>query len=587
MSAPVPDPAGDLNPATTEEFLALMRHAQHASGRSPGQLANYAGKALPRSTAYRFVNRKNRSLPRRADRVEAFFKGCKYTEDQIVTVMQAWRRLSGTAPAAPRSKPPAPPPRMPVDDLVEPLLPDPPQHVITGTPVHLGGDIREVTIRYRLPRTEAQAPTTRTRSYRYLAVLISMVSAIAAIALMLTSVAANPAAGGIFGGTSVQTAVVVLLATLGVAAAWRGADHPRLRRPGSRARLMMLISAGTSGFAALAVAPHAAEPLTTAPLIAAVVLAVTGWLTVSMDPRGARLLAHLPVLLLFCVVLGAAAAVGTVLAPFPPLVAVATGTLTTLVTINVLACGISPLARTAPRSGERDCDRNDPVTVTRTNGTAAVDPPLLSAPDTSPPSPAAPRQPTPLGEVRSHPQTRRRRLRELWKRIRVVRADRRGGVGSPATTSKPSTARDLIDAATPMPPLPSRTPRSVTLKELLGLTSTVPAFDPEPEAAQQMSVYEIAERIRCEREQLAAALTQPPLTPLGNRHQVRRRRYLSTKASPRARPSAPTRAESRSWRMPGGCASAPPWLTSALHEEQQQQEGTLDVPLPGGRYVPR
>ncbi|MBF6138265.1 hypothetical protein IU501_35420 [Nocardia otitidiscaviarum] len=89
---PLQESALEANTAT--EFMAMLRQILHASKMSAGQVSTLA--KLPRSTAYRFVDPKNTTLPSRPEQVERFVRACRLRDDQIARVMRIWHKLKGT-----------------------------------------------------------------------------------------------------------------------------------------------------------------------------------------------------------------------------------------------------------------------------------------------------------------------------------------------------------------------------------------------------------------------------------------------------------------------------------------------------------
>ncbi|GAJ86722.1 hypothetical protein NBRGN_110_03890 [Nocardia brasiliensis NBRC 14402] len=94
----------ELEAETPEEFLAILRAAHTASGLTPGQLSSYAG--ISRSTVYNWLRPGYTALPRNRVQVEAIFRYCKLTPDQLVHVLALWERLD-----AARAKPTPPAPK--------------------------------------------------------------------------------------------------------------------------------------------------------------------------------------------------------------------------------------------------------------------------------------------------------------------------------------------------------------------------------------------------------------------------------------------------------------------------------------------
>ncbi len=98
----------ELEAETPEEFLAILRAARTASGLTPGQLSSYAG--ISRSTVYNWLRPGYTALPRNRVQVEAIFRYCKLTPDQLRHVLTLWERLDAarakpTPPAPKKAKP--------------------------------------------------------------------------------------------------------------------------------------------------------------------------------------------------------------------------------------------------------------------------------------------------------------------------------------------------------------------------------------------------------------------------------------------------------------------------------------------------
>lgn len=81
----------DRGPASTAEFLALLREMAQQSTRSKGQIAAFAD--IPRSTAYSFMSPSNTALPSNPDQVRKYAKACGLEEPQIEQLMRSWKRL--------------------------------------------------------------------------------------------------------------------------------------------------------------------------------------------------------------------------------------------------------------------------------------------------------------------------------------------------------------------------------------------------------------------------------------------------------------------------------------------------------------
>ncbi|MET8797350.1 hypothetical protein ABZV91_13050 [Nocardia sp. NPDC004568] len=81
----------DRGPASTAEFLALLRQMAQQSPRSKGQIAAFS--EIPRSTAYSFMSPTNTALPSNPDQVRKYAKACGLDEPQVEQLMRWWKRL--------------------------------------------------------------------------------------------------------------------------------------------------------------------------------------------------------------------------------------------------------------------------------------------------------------------------------------------------------------------------------------------------------------------------------------------------------------------------------------------------------------
>lgn len=80
---------------SSADFMALLRRIHARSGLTAGQIA--ASSGLPRSTAYRFINAGNNTLPKHRDQVVAFLRACRLQERAVQSVVRIWELLSGHA----------------------------------------------------------------------------------------------------------------------------------------------------------------------------------------------------------------------------------------------------------------------------------------------------------------------------------------------------------------------------------------------------------------------------------------------------------------------------------------------------------
>lgn len=81
------------NEAAASAYMAMLRRIHELSGLTAGQIAAYSG--LPRSTAYRFIDRKNNTLPKNRDQVEAFLNACRVPQRNIDRLLELWDEVSG------------------------------------------------------------------------------------------------------------------------------------------------------------------------------------------------------------------------------------------------------------------------------------------------------------------------------------------------------------------------------------------------------------------------------------------------------------------------------------------------------------
>lgn len=90
-------------PASTAEFLSLLRQMAEKSPRSKGQIAAFSD--IPRSTAYSFMSSTNTALPSNPDQVRKYAKACGLDEPQIEQLMRSWKRLDTTRGRAATEEP--------------------------------------------------------------------------------------------------------------------------------------------------------------------------------------------------------------------------------------------------------------------------------------------------------------------------------------------------------------------------------------------------------------------------------------------------------------------------------------------------
>ncbi|MFC6010159.1 hypothetical protein [Nocardia lasii] len=85
----------DQDQAAASAYMAMLRRIHEVSGLTAGQIAAFSG--LPRSTAYRFIDRKNNTLPKNRTQVEAFLKACRVSRGNITRMLVLWDEVSGNA----------------------------------------------------------------------------------------------------------------------------------------------------------------------------------------------------------------------------------------------------------------------------------------------------------------------------------------------------------------------------------------------------------------------------------------------------------------------------------------------------------
>ncbi|MFD0360090.1 hypothetical protein ACFQZZ_01335 [Nocardia sp. GCM10030253] len=74
-----------LEANSANKFMAMLRHMLAWSGLTAGQVA--VSSKLLRSTACRFVDPKNATLPKRRVQVEAFARACRLTPQLVTRVL--------------------------------------------------------------------------------------------------------------------------------------------------------------------------------------------------------------------------------------------------------------------------------------------------------------------------------------------------------------------------------------------------------------------------------------------------------------------------------------------------------------------
>uniref|UniRef100_UPI003F49B18A hypothetical protein n=1 Tax=Nocardia suismassiliense TaxID=2077092 RepID=UPI003F49B18A len=352
MNAPVLDPVSLIVEArTTEQFLDGLRAVQVASGRNSSQIAKYAG--LPRSTAYHVVSPKKHGLPRKAETLEKFCRGCKLTPEQIKQVMNAWSRLGGgaavsTTPSkAGRLASGSGPERVDVpvsDEVLERMLDDTP-----GPPVTIGGSVRDVHITYNIA-PESPDPLTRlSRRPRQLGSVALLAATVVTIAVIIDLVTDNPHLTRIGSAAwqaplsqTVLCAVVLVWMSLGV-----------LRRIGRRERRRALarlrywpalgITTITAVAASAAVGSAGANPIAAAAVGSMTWLVVALWFASNDLGELRQVFSHCPALVTLGVLGGAAASVGVWSHELPLAPALLAGALTAFAMLHFIGKVAAPL----------------------------------------------------------------------------------------------------------------------------------------------------------------------------------------------------------------------------------------------------
>ncbi|MGW6123093.1 hypothetical protein ACWFRF_28910 [Nocardia sp. NPDC055165] len=90
------DPGPNRNEHSNEAaaaYMAMLRRIHEVSGLTAGQIAVFSG--LPRSTAYRFTDRNNTTLPKNRDQVAAFLRACRVPQHNVDRMLEMWDEVSG------------------------------------------------------------------------------------------------------------------------------------------------------------------------------------------------------------------------------------------------------------------------------------------------------------------------------------------------------------------------------------------------------------------------------------------------------------------------------------------------------------
>ncbi|MBF6150290.1 hypothetical protein [Nocardia nova] len=90
-----PELKGEAADKASKDFMAALRYVQQKSGRTAGQVAAFGN--LPRSTAYRFVDPRNTTLPKYRHQLASFLHGCRLLPSAADVILQRWDNLTGNS----------------------------------------------------------------------------------------------------------------------------------------------------------------------------------------------------------------------------------------------------------------------------------------------------------------------------------------------------------------------------------------------------------------------------------------------------------------------------------------------------------
>ncbi|WP_433734850.1 serine/threonine-protein kinase (plasmid) [Nocardia sp. CA-129566] len=492
VSAQVGDTASLIvDKCNAADFMEMLRRLQQASGRNPGQISKYA--ELPRSTAYHFASSTNHSLPRKAEQLEKFCRGCKLTPEEIDQVMRNWARLGGAGGAAVQPKSSAVTAEDPTPQMQDRLLDDP----AGQRPVTIGGSVRDVHIIYNIASDPASSLKQKPRRPRQLSSIVMVLATAVTVSLMIDLVAApshlTRAYAAAWQAPLSQTtlcAVVLLWMVLGVL---RRIGYDERRLAWSRLRSWSALAAMPviSLTAGTAVGFYSPTPVVAGTATAAMTWAVTALWFASIDlGELRRVLAHAPALAALGLIFGAGTSAGIGVHRLPLAPAAVAGGLTAAAIMHLLGKIVAPLieARDPLTAIDNSIQKNTPLT--HDNITTPTPPADMSPP-------GAQRPPTGKRHRRSRKASRRQ---PGWGRARRNRRrDTANLVNIGARRRRTSE----------LPPLPRRAPWAHTFEDLLGLTpdTSFGGLGRDSRASvitmerQSVPAYEIIARIRREREQ--------------------------------------------------------------------------------------
>ncbi|OXR40233.1 hypothetical protein B7C42_07658 [Nocardia cerradoensis] len=97
-AAPAKQPSAERSrEEAAAAFMAMLRRVHEVSGLTAGQIAVSSG--LPRSTAYRFIDPKNKTVPKNRDQVGAFLQACRISRAGVLQMLELWDEVNGVAAA--------------------------------------------------------------------------------------------------------------------------------------------------------------------------------------------------------------------------------------------------------------------------------------------------------------------------------------------------------------------------------------------------------------------------------------------------------------------------------------------------------
>ncbi|WP_378740403.1 serine/threonine-protein kinase [Nocardia brasiliensis] len=522
-----------LKADTVEDFLAVMRAAQAASGLAPGQIAKFTN--ISRSSIYNWLRPGYPSLPRNRAQMESFFRVCKLSDGGLRRVLELWDRLDeARTESAPCTSAKAVKAQAAQTNTGAGEAP-----AVVAAPVQVDNRLSNNDVEPVVP-VVAQPK----RAWQ-LSSIITAVATVAVIVVMLDVIttphpdpALSTAGPEPLRGGAYAAALVCALLIVGLGA---GERNRRMAWARLRNRPAVIAMLGMSSTAVAAVVPYAANPMVAAPVTAVVGSACTAWWFASLSMRGVRLLiTEVPVVSAVCALVGAIPGLCLGASGLPVASAVLAGVLASASVVHLFGNAAAALAEPV---GRAEFSRTAPV----------VEPPGVE--DLTPPSlvgpPSVERMSADSSDGVAHRDARptraacrRRRhhtahecgadwlhrqrfcpavasrsaYRAIRKAVAAVLVPRADTTAGPAVV--PRTARDLIETSTqPLPMLPRRKPRSRDMHELLVGVTTAPKLgarrvDPvefvDESVESPVPAYEIIERIKQEREQAADAEAEHP-----------------------------------------------------------------------------